>query len=97
MDVAIRGRIDKAQNSFMGRLSESAVVAILRANINRSLRRQLAFVKNVFKLSAVILVEKHVVAYQWKATGFGMHGQGECRERSLRWTDGPKGRADALA
>ena len=73
MSIAISGRIDKAQKSFQTRLGQSVVASILRANIHRTLLRQFAMLKNVIKLTLVILIEKDVVPHHGKATAFSMH------------------------
>ena len=73
MSIAISGRIDKAQKSFQTRLGQPVVAAILRANIHRALLRQSAMLKNIIKLTLVILVEKDVVPHHGKAAAFGMH------------------------
>ena len=73
MSIAISGRIDKAQKSFQTRLGQSVVASILRANIHRALLRQSAILKNIIKLTLVILIEKDVVPHHGKATAFSMH------------------------
>ena len=73
MSIAISGRIDKAQKSFQTRLGQSVVASILRANIHRALLRQSAMLKNIIKLTLVILIEKDVVPHHGKATAFSMH------------------------
>ena len=77
MSIAISGRIDKAQKSFQTRLSQPFVASILRADIHRALLRQSAMLKNIVKLTPVILVEKDVVPHHGKAAAFSMHRQGE--------------------
>jgi len=77
MSIAISGRIDKAQKSFQTRLSQPFVASILRADIHRALLRQPAMLKNIVKLTPVILVEKDVVPHHGKAAAFSMHRQGE--------------------
>ncbi len=73
MSIAISGRIDKAQKSFQTRLGQSVVASILRADIHRALLWQSAMLKNIIKLTLVILVEKDVVPHHGKATAFSMH------------------------
>ena len=73
MSIAISRRIDKAQKSFQTRLGQSVVAAILRANIHRALLRQSAMLKNIIKLTLVILVEKDVVPHHREAAAFSMH------------------------
>ena len=73
MSIAISGRIDKVQKSFQTRLGQSVVASILRADIHRALLRQSAILKNIIKLTLVILVEKDVVPHHGKATAFSMH------------------------
>ena len=73
MSIAISGRIDKAQKSFQTRLGQPVVASILRADIHRALLRQSAMLKNIIKLTLVILVEKDVVPHHGKAATFGMH------------------------
>ena len=73
MSIAISGRIDKAQKSFQTRLGKPVVASILRADINRALLGQFAMLKNIIKLTSVILVEKDVVPHHGKAAAFGMY------------------------
>ena len=73
MSIAISGRIDKAQKSFQTRLGQSVVASILRANIHGTLLRQFAILKNIIKLTLVILIEKDVVPHHGEAAAFRMH------------------------
>ena len=73
MGVTVSRRIDKAQKSFQTRLGQSVVASILRADIHRALLWQSAMLKNIIKLTLVILIEKDVVPHHGKATAFSMH------------------------
>ena len=80
MSIAISGRIDKAQKSFQTRLGQPVVASILRADIYCALLGQFAILKNIIKLTSVILIEKYIVPHHGEAIAFSMHRQGECRQ-----------------
>ena len=93
MHVAVGGGIDQTEQALPNGLlvfrvllvimGKPVVCSVLRADVNGALRRQLAALKNIVKLSPVILVEKNIVPHQGKAIGFGVERPSEGRERSL--------------
>ena len=95
MHVAVGGGIDQTEQTLPNGLlvfrvllvvrvmGKPVVCSVLRADVNGALRRQLVALKNIVKLSPVILVEKNIVPHQGKAIGFGVERPSEGRERSF--------------